>query len=128
MSNDEEQTMPVLRKMLGKARSDSSGRVRNYIANRELGTKSAVAHENIIGPGVTVPWHSHACEELIVVLEGRGEYQTQTGSDVYQAGDVLIVPARSMHSLVNVGEARIRQICFFPDDPNTQFVEEQLCP
>jgi quercetin dioxygenase-like cupin family protein len=117
------QTMPVLRQVLGKVRNDPSGRVRNYIANKALGTQSAVVHENIIDPGVTVPWHAHASEEVIVVLAGRGEYRTETCSEAYQAGDVMIVPAGVQHSLVNVGEAPIRQICFFPNDPTTQFAK-----
>jgi quercetin dioxygenase-like cupin family protein len=127
VSNDEEQTMPVLRQILGKVRRDPSGRGRNYIANKALGTKSVVVHENIIDAGVTVPWHTHVCEEIIVVLAGRGEYCTETGNEVYQAGDVMIVPAGVKHSLINVGEAAIRQICFFPCDPNTQFAEGWRC-
>jgi quercetin dioxygenase-like cupin family protein len=120
--------MPLLRQVLGKVRKDPASRVRNYIANKALGTKSAFAHENIIDPGMTAPWHAHASEEVIIVLEGRGEYRTETGSEAYQAGDAMIVPAGLKHSLANVGEAPLRQICFFPDDPNTQFAEGQLCP
>jgi quercetin dioxygenase-like cupin family protein len=83
----------VLRQVLGKVRNDPSGRERNYIDNKALGTQSAVAHRNIIDPGVTVPWHAHASEEVIAVLATRGEYRTETGSKVYQAGDVMIVQA-----------------------------------
>jgi hypothetical protein len=87
---------------------DPSGR------DKALGTKSVVAHENIIDAGVTVSWHTHACEELIVVLAGRGECCTETGNE-------------AKASLINVGEAPIRQICFFPCDPNTQFAEGWRC-
>jgi uncharacterized cupin superfamily protein len=117
--------MPVLRQILGKIPSDPKSRVRNFIANRALGTARSDIHENVINPGVTVPWHFHATEEVIVVLEGEGECRSDEGSDRYRAGDVIILPARMKHSLRNCGDVPIRQLCFFPDDPCTQFLEEE---
>ena len=66
--------MPILRGMLGKVPSGPRGRVRNFIANRALGTSQTDIHENVINPGVIVPWHFHRTEEVIVVLEERGEW------------------------------------------------------
>jgi hypothetical protein len=63
--------VPIFRKVLGKVPSNSKARVRNFIANREIGTQSDI-HENVISPGVVVPWHYHETEEVIVVLEGDG--------------------------------------------------------
>jgi hypothetical protein len=42
--------MPILRQVLGKIPSGPKARVRNFIANRELGTQSDI-HENVISPG-----------------------------------------------------------------------------
>src|SRR2546425_232784 len=67
--------MPILRGVLGKVPSGPKARVRNFIANKEVGTKSDI-HENVISPGVIVPWHFHETEEVIVVLEGNGECKT----------------------------------------------------
>jgi quercetin dioxygenase-like cupin family protein len=117
--------MPILKQVLGKTSSDRGGRSRNYIANRDLGTDRAVVHENVIDPGVTVPWHYHASEEVIVVLEGQGECRTEAGSEPYRAGDVIILPAHVTHSLSNIGDAPIRQLCFFPDNPATRFMEQE---
>src|SRR5215831_726303 len=103
--------MPILRGVLGKVPSGSKVRVRNFIANKELGTQSDI-HENVISPGVTVPWHVHETEEVIVVLEGNGECRTEQGSEGYAEGDVIIIPAHMKHSLRNTGERMIRQICF----------------
>jgi quercetin dioxygenase-like cupin family protein len=96
--------------------------VRNFIANRELGTQSDI-HENVISPGVVLPWHYHETEEVIVVLEGDGECRTEEGTEDYSAGDVVIIPPRVKHSLRNSGNKLIRQICFFPGDPATTFLE-----
>lgn len=117
--------MPILRQMLGRKPSSLKSRVRNYVANTVLGTKHSVVHENVINPGVTVPWHLHATEEVIVVLEGRGEWQTHAGRETYRAGDVIIVPPRLGHSLRNIDDAPLRQLCFFPGDPHTLLLEKE---
>jgi quercetin dioxygenase-like cupin family protein len=114
--------VPIFRKVLGKVPSNSKARVRNFIANREIGTQSDI-HENVISPGVVVPWHYHETEEVIVVLEGDGECRTEGGTENYSGGDVIVIPPRVKHSLKNSGNKLIRQICFFPDDPATTFLE-----
>src|SRR4051794_23275308 len=110
--------MTIFREMLGKVPSAPKGRVRNFIANRFLGTERSDVHENVINPGVIIPWHFHKTEEIIVVLEGQGECHTEGGVEPYGAGDVIILPTGVKHSLRNTGETLIRQICFFPDDQN----------
>jgi quercetin dioxygenase-like cupin family protein len=72
---------------------------------------------------VTVPWHFHETEEVIIVLEGNGECRTDQGTEAYAGGDVIILPARMKHSLHNPGNTLIRQICIFPRDPATTFLE-----
>ena len=114
--------MAILRKVLGKIPSSPKARVRNFIANRALGTQSDI-HENVISPGVIVPWHYHETEEVIVVLEGNGECRTEEGTQNYSAGDVIILAPRVKHSLRNSGNTLIRQICIFPSDPATTFLE-----
>jgi quercetin dioxygenase-like cupin family protein len=116
--------VPIFRKVLGKVPSNSKARVRNFIANREIGTQSDI-HENVISPGVVVPWHYHETEEVIVVLEGDGECRTEGGTENYSGGDVIVIPPRVKHSLKNSGNKLIRQICFFPTDPATTFLENE---
>src|SRR5258708_11004504 len=104
--------MPILRGVLGKVPSGSKARVRNFIANKELGTKSDI-HENVISPGVTVPWHFHETEELIVDLEGNGECRTGGGTETFAASDVISFPPRVQHSLRISGHTHIRKISIF---------------
>ena len=117
--------MPIFHGVLGKNPSGPKARVRNFIANKELGTQSDI-HENVISPGVTTPWHFHETEEIIIVLEGHGECRTENGTETYTAGDVIILPARVKHSLKNSGNILLRQICFFPADPATTFLESDF--
>ncbi|MFM9941084.1 MAG: cupin domain-containing protein [Hyphomicrobiaceae bacterium] len=115
--------MKVLKRLLGAVPTSSDGRVRNYLANPSLGATQSTIHENVINPGGAVPWHYHATEEILVVLEGDGQALTDIGAEFYAAGDVVIIPAGRKHSLRNTGTVPLRQLCFFPGDPGTVRLE-----
>lgn len=54
--------------------------------------------------GTMAPNHRHPGEEIIYVIEGQIEYQLEGQAPVtLKAGDVLFVPARTVHSAKNVG-------------------------
>ena len=106
-----EPEMPVLKNLLGKSPSEPTGRLRNYLANEALGTKQSTIHENVINPGGSVPWHVHSVEEIIVVLEGFGECQTEHGTETFACGDVIILPEGQRHSLRNIGRVPLRHPC-----------------
>src|SRR5436853_192561 len=55
-------------------------------------------------PGAVAPNHTHPGEELIYVLEGSLEYQVDGKPPVtLHAGDVLFIPAGTIHAAKNVG-------------------------
>jgi quercetin dioxygenase-like cupin family protein len=55
-------------------------------------------------PGYVSPRHTHPGEEIIYVLEGRLEYQIAGQPPVTaKPGDVLFVPAGTIHAAKNVG-------------------------
>jgi quercetin dioxygenase-like cupin family protein len=57
-----------------------------------------------LAPGVAFPKHSHPGEEIIYVLEGSLEYEVEGKPPVtLKAGDVLFIPAGTIHSAKNVG-------------------------
>jgi quercetin dioxygenase-like cupin family protein len=57
-----------------------------------------------IDPGVAFPRHSHPGEEIIYVLEGALEYRVDGKPPVtLKAGDVLFIPAGTIHAARNVG-------------------------
>ena len=105
--------MPIDHHLLGKSPVETD-RIRNYLADEELGAQQCSAHENVLKPGVEVPAHMHEVEEVIVCLEGEGErtFANQPATR-YQAGSVIIIPPNTAHVLRNVGTANLRQICFF---------------
>jgi quercetin dioxygenase-like cupin family protein len=60
-----------------------------------------------LAPGTTAPRHTHPGEEIIYVLEGMWEYTVEGKPPVIlKAGDVLFIPAGTIHSARNVGAGR----------------------
>jgi quercetin dioxygenase-like cupin family protein len=57
-----------------------------------------------LAPGVASPRHTHPGEEIIYVLEGSLEYEVEGKPPVtLKAGDVLFIPAGTVHAAKNVG-------------------------
>jgi quercetin dioxygenase-like cupin family protein len=57
-----------------------------------------------LAPGVAFGKHTHPGEEIIYVLEGTLEYQIEEKPPVtLKAGDVLFIPAGTVHSARNLG-------------------------
>jgi quercetin dioxygenase-like cupin family protein len=57
-----------------------------------------------LAPGVAFGKHTHPGEEVIYVLEGTLEYQLEDKPPVtLKAGDVLFIPAGTVHSARNLG-------------------------
>ena len=65
-------------------------------------------------PGTTAPRHSHPGEEIIYVLEGTWEYTLDGRPPVtLKAGDVLFIPAGTIHSARNVGAGRAAELATY---------------
>jgi quercetin dioxygenase-like cupin family protein len=57
-----------------------------------------------IDPGVVAARHSHPGEEIVYAIEGVLEYQLDGKPPVtLKAGDVLFIPAGTIHAVKNVG-------------------------
>ena len=57
-----------------------------------------------LAPGASFPKHTHPGEEIIYVLEGTWEYTVEGKPPVtLKAGEVLFIPAGTIHSAKNVG-------------------------
>jgi quercetin dioxygenase-like cupin family protein len=91
---------------LHAARAQPPGITRTDLQRHDL---SAPGREVIqarveLAPGVPFPKHWHPGEEIIYVLEGSLEYQVEGKPPVtLKAGDVLFIPARTIHTAKNVG-------------------------
>jgi quercetin dioxygenase-like cupin family protein len=67
-----------------------------------------------IAPGVLAPNHSHPGEEIVYVIEGLLEYQLEGKSPVtLKAGEVLFIPAGTIHSAKNVGSVNAAELATY---------------
>ena len=67
-----------------------------------------------LAPGVSFPKHTHPGEEIIYVLEGTWEYTVEGKPPVtLKAGDVLFIPAGTIHSARNVGTGRAAELATY---------------
>ena len=88
------------------AQAQQNGVTRTDLQRHDL---SAPGHEAIqvrvdLAPGVAFGKHTHPGEEVIYVLEGTLEYQVEDKPPVtLKAGDVLFIPAGTVHSARNPG-------------------------
>lgn len=67
-----------------------------------------------IEPGVAFPSHHHPGEEIIYVLAGTLEYQVEGKPPAtLKAGDVLFIPAGTVHSAKNVGNVTASELATY---------------
>ena len=67
-----------------------------------------------IAPGVLAPDHSHPGEEIVYVIEGLLEYQLEGKPPVtLKAGEVLFIPAGTIHSAKNVGSGNAAELATY---------------
>jgi quercetin dioxygenase-like cupin family protein len=67
-----------------------------------------------IDPGVAFPKHTHPGEEIIYVLAGSLEYEIEGKPPVtLKAGDVLFIPAGTIHAAKNVGNETASELATY---------------
>ena len=72
------------------------------------GLRQLEVWSQIVAPGGATPVHRHDCEEVIVVLEGRGRYETPTSTEDFVAPAVLTIEANAVHQITNTGDGPMR--------------------
>src|SRR4051812_17476881 len=61
-------------------------------------------------PGQVVKAHSHPYAEVFVVLTGAATYQIDGESVPVRAGQMVIVPADTVHAFENTGDVPLQQV------------------
>ncbi len=65
-------------------------------------------------PGAAFPKHSHPGEEIVNVLEGSLQYEIEGKPTVtLKAGDVLFLPAGTIHAAKNVGSGNAAELATY---------------
>src|ERR671911_837527 len=91
---------------LSVAQSQQPGVTRTDLLRHDLDVpgREVIQVRVDIAPGVLAPNHTHPGEEIAYVIEGSLEYQLEGKPPVtLKAGEVLFIPAGTIHSAKNVG-------------------------
>jgi quercetin dioxygenase-like cupin family protein len=98
------------------ARAQQAGIKRTDLQRHDLSApgREAVQVRVDIDPGVAFGRHTHPGEEIIYVLEGSLEYQIEGKPPVtLKAGDVLFIPAGTIHAAKNVGSGTASELATY---------------
>jgi quercetin dioxygenase-like cupin family protein len=101
---------------LHAARAQQPGVKRTDLQRHDLSVpgREVVQVRVDFAPGVVAPKHSHPGEEIIYVLEGSLEYQVEGQPPVtLKAGDVLFIPAGTIHAAQNVGSGNAAELATY---------------
>ena len=98
------------------AQAQQDGIKRTNLERKDLGVpgREVVLVRVDFAPGVAFPPHSHPGEEIAYVIEGELEYQFEGKSPVtLKAGEVLFIPAGTIHSAKNVGSVNAAELATY---------------
>ena len=94
----------------------SAGTKRTDLQRHDLSIPGREAVQVVVelAPGVLSPRHTHPGEEIIYVLEGSLEYEVAgQPTATLKAGDVLFIPAGTVHSARNVGTGNAAELATY---------------
>lgn len=100
----------------GSAQAQPQGIKRTDLQRHDLAVpgREAVQVRVDLEPGVAFGNHTHPGEEIIYVLEGTFEYQIEGKPPVtLRAGDVLFIPAGTVHAAKNVGSVTASELATY---------------
>lgn len=99
-----------------KSAAQHSGTKRTDLQRHDLSApgREVVQVRVDFDPGYVAPKHTHPGEEIIYVLEGTLEYQLEGKPPVtLKAGDVLFIPAGTIHTAKNVGNGNAAELATY---------------
>jgi quercetin dioxygenase-like cupin family protein len=86
------------------------GIVHRTLAGAADGVRRVAVWEQTLAPGAATPLHRHACEEVVVVLDGRGTLEVGGERFPFGPRSTIIVPCDVTHRIVADGGGEVRLI------------------
>ena len=71
---------------------------------KENGARSFISGISTFKPGVSVPVHSHNTDEMVIVLEGKGECEIDGVKEQVSVFDTSYITAGEPHCFRNTGD------------------------
>ncbi len=107
------QTTPLPAKVYHSAeipyKGDATKKARRFFYGPEQSGYNLEMHETVLGPGVeTHPPHTHAHQEIIILVEGTVQVSMDGRTDTVEAGSVIFYDPDKPHNLRNIGTTPAR--------------------
>jgi quercetin dioxygenase-like cupin family protein len=95
--------------------AQQAGAKRTELQRHDLGVRGreVIQVRVDLEPGYVFPSHTHPGEEIIYVLEGVWEYEIDGKPVTARAGDVLFIPAGTIHAAKNVGSGNASELATY---------------
>jgi quercetin dioxygenase-like cupin family protein len=90
-------------------KGDATKKARRFFYGPEQSGYNLEMHETVLGPGVeTHPPHTHAHQEIIILVEGTVQVSMDGRTDTVDAGSVIFYEPNRPHNLRNTGTVPCR--------------------
>jgi len=80
------------------------GLTHRTVAGPDQDLKKCEVWVQTIVPGAETPVHRHDCEEVIIILSGRGVCESEGKTHAFGANSALVIPPNAVHQIINTGE------------------------
>jgi oxalate decarboxylase/phosphoglucose isomerase-like protein (cupin superfamily) len=90
---------------------------RTLLASWQDGLWLLSLERHSIAPGAGTALHRHFCEEVAVVLVGRGELHVEDTVQPFGPDSTLVIPLGANHRIVNTGAAPLLMLAAFSATP-----------
>ena len=83
--------------------------IQNGLELKEIAKNIAAIYDTYLSPGESIQPHLHPdLEELYYILSGYGNITIGEEKQEISRGDVVYIPQKALHTLVNTGEVPLR--------------------
>ena len=69
-----------------------------------------------VGAGGHTPFHAHAWEHEVYILEGSGLIRTEKGNFPVESGSFALIESEEKHQFKNSGSGSLKFLCIIPRD------------
>ena len=80
------------------------------VGGHKQGVRSMEVWVQTIAPGASTPVHCHACEEIIVIVNGSGECTVAGKTSKFGPNSTLIIEADIVHQIVNTSTEELKLV------------------
>ncbi len=94
----------------------AAGTMIRWLISQKDGAPNFALRMFEVQPGGHTPFHDHAWEHEVYVLEGEGVLQTERGELPFAANDVIYVDPEMRHAFKNTGSGIMKFLCIVPHE------------